>query len=106
MSVEADFMVAKSKQKARSKIQRSNGRLTPVKSPRLQPTRPGAKGDLPKTPGQGPNKGEVIDGPALAAAAEVEYTTMRERYSYDGDTAIKLYLREIGQVKLLTPQEE
>ena len=25
---------------------------------------------------------------------------------YDADTAIKLYLREIGQVKLLTPQEE
>jgi RNA polymerase primary sigma factor len=30
----------------------------------------------------------------------------RERSSYDGDTAIKLYLREIGQVRLLTPQEE
>ena len=30
----------------------------------------------------------------------------RERQPYDGDTAIKLYLREIGQVKLLTPQEE
>ena len=30
----------------------------------------------------------------------------RERSSYDGDTAIKLYLREIGQVKLLTPQEQ
>ena len=29
----------------------------------------------------------------------------RDRGSYDGDTAIKLYLREIGQVKLLTPQE-
>src|SRR5204863_9688718 len=29
-----------------------------------------------------------------------------ERTSYDGDTAIKLYLREIGLVKLLTPQEE
>src|SRR5262245_46755432 len=26
----------------------------------------------------------------------------RERTSYDGDTAIKLYLREIGQVALLT----
>ncbi|MCU0784860.1 MAG: RNA polymerase sigma factor RpoD/SigA [Verrucomicrobia bacterium] len=32
--------------------------------------------------------------------------TERERGSYDADTAIKLYLREIGQVKLLTPQEE
>ena len=30
----------------------------------------------------------------------------RERPSYDGDTAIKLYLREIGLVKLLTVQEE
>jgi len=37
--------------------------------------------------------------PALVAA-------IRDRSSYDGDTAIKLYLREIGQVKLLTPQEE
>lgn len=30
----------------------------------------------------------------------------KERNAYDGDTAIKLYLREIGQVKLLTPHEE
>jgi RNA polymerase primary sigma factor len=30
----------------------------------------------------------------------------RDRGSYDGDTAIKLYLREIGLVRLLTPQEE
>jgi RNA polymerase primary sigma factor len=28
------------------------------------------------------------------------------RGTYDGDTAVKLYLREIGQVKLLTPAEE
>lgn len=33
-------------------------------------------------------------------------TTNNERPAYDGDSAIKLYLREIGQVKLLTPQEE
>jgi RNA polymerase primary sigma factor len=30
----------------------------------------------------------------------------RERSSYDSDTAIKLYLREIGLVKLLTPDQE
>ena len=30
----------------------------------------------------------------------------KERTPYDGDTAIKLYLREIGLVKLLTPAEE
>ncbi len=41
-----------------------------------------------------------LDAPVTAALPE------RERTSYDGDTAIKLYLREIGQVKLLTPQEE
>ena len=33
-------------------------------------------------------------------------TPAKDRTSYDADTAIKLYLREIGQVKLLTPQEE
>jgi RNA polymerase primary sigma factor len=40
------------------------------------------------------------------AAEEPAAVRARERSSYDGDTAIKLYLREIGQVKLLTPQEE
>ena len=42
---------------------------------------------------------------AVEAPAAAEPRT-RERSGYDGDTAIKLYLREIGQVKLLTPQEE
>jgi RNA polymerase primary sigma factor len=40
------------------------------------------------------------------AAATPEPASQPERGSYDGDTAIKLYLREIGQVALLTPQQE
>ena len=43
---------------------------------------------------------------AFIKKAESAPPVERERGSYDGDTAIKLYLREIGQVKLLTPQEE
>src|SRR5262249_53053963 len=52
---------------------------------------------------------EAEEAAAATAAQETEEATGtrgRERASYDGDTAIKLYLREIGQVKLLTPQEE
>lgn len=41
--------------------------------------------------------------PVLVASAPQERP---DRGSYDGDTAIKLYLREIGQVRLLTPLEE
>ena len=39
-----------------------------------------------------------------AARAAAELAPLRERY--DGDSAIKLYLREIGQVPLLTIEEE
>src|SRR5207302_5716535 len=53
-------------------------------------------------------KPEDLEAPAIIAkpVAEPVVHIERERSSYDGDTAIKLYLREIGQVKLLTPQEE
>ena len=46
---------------------------------------------------------------APAAVPETEDSNPapgRERGAYDGDTAIKLYLREIGQVQLLTPEQE
>jgi len=50
--------------------------------------------------------------PPQAAVAETEepnvsiVASRTPRGSYDSDTAIKLYLREIGQVQLLTPAEE
>jgi RNA polymerase primary sigma factor len=43
---------------------------------------------------------------ADASAEDFRSLTGRERGAYDGDTAIKLYLREIGQVRLLSPAEE
>ncbi len=44
--------------------------------------------------------------PPPAGKGDITASIRRESPAYDGDTAIKLYLREIGQVKLLTPQEE
>jgi RNA polymerase primary sigma factor len=38
-------------------------------------------------------------------AAE-ELTALAKETKYDGETAIKLYLQEIGKVKLLTPEQE
>jgi len=53
------------------------------------------------------SKHENLPVPRIAHAEEESHGHRgRERSAYDGDTAIKLYLREIGQVKLLTPQEE
>ena len=55
---------------------------------------------------------EIATPTAPASAVEVPRDRnlpapeSRQRSGYDGDTAIKLYLREIGQVKLLTPLEE
>jgi RNA polymerase primary sigma factor len=76
----------------KSKIKRTPAR----RRPRLaaKPVAPAATAPVPATAGALP-----------PPPPEVE-SGERERQAYDGDSAIKLYLREIGQVKLLTPQEE
>jgi RNA polymerase primary sigma factor len=82
---------------------------------------------LPTAEGAFPNRDEVMepervsDGKEILEAQEEEGLTTvaevetqervqearnRKRSSYDGDTAFRLYLREIGEVKLLTRQEE
>ena len=78
---------------------------------RLTSVRPGGKKDFSKPNGEAVSaeknlKPNGAAGPSAPATPEPEEPSFRERSSYDGDTAIKLYLREIGQVKLLTPQEE
>ncbi len=61
-----------------------------------------------RRPSAFPAKAMVVFQPVAPKAAEGDTTAFfrQESSRYDGDTAIKLYLREIGQVKLLTPQEE
>jgi RNA polymerase primary sigma factor len=49
---------------------------------------------------------EIKPIPPQPAGGDTTAFIKREIERYDADTAIKLYLREIGQVKLLTPEEE
>jgi RNA polymerase primary sigma factor len=74
----------------------SKGRKKTLRSPVRRPAR--------KVPAAAPVPPPAA--PGVPRDEEVYAVPDRERSSYDGDTAIKLYLREIGQVKLLTPQEE
>src|SRR5580693_9006769 len=59
-------------------------------------------------PAEPPAQFPAPDSAVFSVKTEGDTTAFirREIERYDGDTAIKLYLREIGQVKLLTPQEE
>jgi RNA polymerase primary sigma factor len=98
---------------------RTHTPVTRVRSPRLRPARVGARrdfskgkeGEVPKDElPRGTEVPPLVEADERAAELEAEAREAsapdRDRSSYDGDTAIKLYLREIGQVKLLTPQEE
>ncbi|HEY3931090.1 MAG TPA: sigma-70 family RNA polymerase sigma factor, partial [Verrucomicrobiae bacterium] len=60
------------------------------------------------TPAEAKPAPYVIPEPVLPKLAEGDTTAFirRESSRYDADTSIRLYLREIGLVKLLTPQEE
>jgi RNA polymerase primary sigma factor len=79
----------------------------PRKAPEPQAGPPPVKAEAPAEKNGFPRPREAeADVLPKPAAEEPTPHIERERSSYDGDTAIKLYLREIGLVKLLTPQEE
>jgi RNA polymerase primary sigma factor len=86
------------KRVARRTPRRTNVRAT------LMPQAPAAAGHVDVEAAK-PGKADESMLPAIVPR-DIAVSSERERSSYDGDTAIKLYLREIGQVKLLTPQEE
>src|SRR5262245_4664083 len=98
-NVEQEFMAAKAKarQRAVKRVASKPLRVRTARPKRRKAAlrRSDSAPDAPKEMAPFPRAEEIV-----AAVA------MRDRTSYDGDTAIKLYLREIGQVKLLTPLEE
>jgi len=111
-------MVAHAKNHKKTKKSRPHRK---VRDPKVRPTlalpvtRPSTEPEEPKDPEE-PSAEDLAreEAEAKAEAARVAvvrdpedaHSRARDRSAYDGDTAIKLYLREIGQVKLLTPQEE
>src|SRR6185369_5885967 len=113
-------MAVKSKthKSAPRKSSRPVHRPAKVHAPKLSAGRAGRNKDFPKQNGQHqtapnekgaarpPHSTGTEEAPTPPPAPAEPVFSERERSSYDGDTAIKLYLREIGQVKLLTPQEE
>jgi DNA-directed RNA polymerase sigma subunit (sigma70/sigma32) len=98
-----------------NQISTCRGRLRPAPpAPTLRLARPPLRTEpeteeaFPKV-NQEPKPEEVAkEKENLGAEAEVRVPESRgrERSSSDGDTTFKLYLREVGQVKRLTPQGE
>jgi RNA polymerase primary sigma factor len=76
-------------------IPASNAPQTPPTVAATAATPPIAKSDSP-----------LEMGTPKPAESDTTQFIRRESERHDGDMAIKLYLREIGQVKLLTPEEE
>jgi RNA polymerase primary sigma factor len=92
--------------KHRAKIVRNRRKKTPVLAAGTR--RPKSRRKVRESAEHLASAAPIVE-PSQDAARDSEIfapVQERDRAPYDGETAIKLYLREIGQVKLLTPQEE
>ncbi len=93
-------------------VKKAKNKPAPVKRKRKVSAKPPLKRSLKKTlpkpvaPLPAPVELPVIKPPVPTTESDTSTFLRREAERHDGDSAIKLYLREIGQVKLLTPQEE
>ena len=88
----------KTKGKALFKAARSAAEKAGPKSEKTSPTAPDLVAEV--------RLNETTFVRRETESASTEAVVTKERGSYDADTAFKLYLREIGLVKLLTPSEE
>ena len=91
--------MASKKHRAKRKAQARQRRGAAPAGPRRLSRR--RKAAAPGTPAP-----EQETTPEIAREEDYAPLADKDRAPYDGDTAIKLYLREIGQVKLLTLAEE
>jgi RNA polymerase primary sigma factor len=95
------FDMAGRNQRAKQVTGTRRGTEEALRKPKFSPP-PARQVQLVESPVISMEKPAAPSGPA----AIPEVAPGKERSSYDGDTAIKLYLREIGLVKLLTPEQE
>ncbi|HEY0548113.1 MAG TPA: sigma-70 family RNA polymerase sigma factor [Verrucomicrobiae bacterium] len=102
MKLLSDFMAVKSDPK--------NGRKGSLGKTRFARPAATATAEAPRSEPRVDRKQKVVkldDAPLVPRDTQgAEPAPHVERNRYDGDSAIKLYLREIGQVPLLTIQEE
>jgi RNA polymerase primary sigma factor len=82
-------------------VKKQKRRTAKIKIKRRPPVPPRARATV-----QAVAPAVPVPGAPPVTPGDTTQFIQREVSRYDADTAIKLYLREIGQVKLLTPQEE
>jgi RNA polymerase primary sigma factor len=90
-------MAAKNSKRKAAPVRRKNKasapEITPVETKIVS---------VPRTLAESPTQDPIV----VPTEGDTTRFIRHESERHDGDTAIRLYLREIGQVKLLTPQEE
>ncbi len=92
------------KSKPRQDLRRdSSQKIVLLRRPPASKAKPAREATPPSTVRPASTETEVLRKPKTH---DTDPPAREQRSAYDGDTAIKLYLREIGQVKLLTPEEE